>query len=300
MLFFPITKKLLKRKGRVPFHDSPPDLTDGAFREKRAPHATLTASMTIEASLVLPIFVMAIMTLVFFVQAIQINTRIQTALFNQTLKTAGYAFFLSDSDLATEAEQFMEAEFVKLSVINELGDDFFKNRYIVNGKDGFTLNLTNISDKGIIDVALQYKLQVPFDIFGVGRLNFVSRARCKTWSVDSKGIGDSDLKIVYVTPSGTVYHVSKECRHIKNSSTSCKFEELANKRNLSGGKYYPCNKCSMDSLPGKWANVYYTTYGTRYHLDPLCPNINTNIFAIEESVAKEKYRLCASCDNVGE
>lgn len=295
MLFFPILKKYIKRKGRASFHDSPRNPIGEASREGRASHAAIMGSLTVEASLVLPLFVMAIMVLLFFIQAIQMQIQIQKALFNQTVKTAGYAYYLSQTEIPTEAEQYLEAEFIKLNIVNELGAEFFKNGYIANGKNGLVLNLSNISDEGIIDIALQYKMQVPFDIFGVGKLNFVARARCRTWDGNYSDITGYKGNVVYVTPNGEVYHVSDKCTYIVKSVSSCNYHSIDEKRNLSGGIYYPCNVCAESKTPIAMQLVYFTNYGTRYHLEVLCSNLKTNVFAMNEETAKKKYRACSKC-----
>lgn len=297
MLFFPSYRKLLPmRKGRASFHDSPPDLIGEASREGRASHVALKASLTLEASIVLPIFVMAIMVLIFYLQAIQMQVQIQKALFNQTVKTAGYAYYLSQADMQTEAEQFLETEYIKLNIIKELGDGFFSNGYIINGKNGLLLNLSNIKDEGVVDVALQYRMQVPFDIFGVGKLNFVARARCRTWDGKYSDITGSQGNLVYVTPYGEVYHRSRECTYITNSINSCYYAVINEKRNLSGGIYYPCKRCAEVNFIIDTQPIFYTDYGARYHLTALCANLKNNVFAISEDVAKEKYRACSKCN----
>ena len=299
MLFFPSFKNNIKRKGRATFNDSPRVVKDEAFREGRASHAAFIGSLTVEASIVLPFFIMAIMVLLFFVQAIQMQIQIQKALFNQTVKTAGYSYYLSQTEIPTEAEQFLEAEFIKLNIINELGSDFFKNSYIVNGKNGLILNLTNISDEGVIDIALQYQMQVPFDIFGVGKLNFVARARCRTWDGSKSDITGYKGNMVYVTPNGEVYHVSDKCTYIVKSVKSCNYHSIDEKRNLSGGIYYPCNACAEGRTPIGMQLVYYTNYGNRYHLESVCSNLKTNVFSMNENAAKKKYRPCSKCGEAG-
>lgn len=300
MLFFPIFNKISsKRKGRASFHDSPRDQIGEASREERVPYAVFIGSLTVEAAFILPLFVMAIMVLLFFVQAIQMQIQIQKALFNQTVKTAGYSYYLSKTEIPTEAESFLEAEFIKLNIANELGTDFFKNGYIVNGENGFVLNFSNISDEGIIDIALQYKMQVPFDIFGVGKLNFVARARCRTWDGKHSDITGYKGNMVYVTPNGEVYHMSDKCTYIVKRVNNCSYHSIDEKRNSSGGIYYPCNLCAESKTPIATQIVYFTDYGTRYHLEIFCSNLKTNIFAINEDVAKKKYRACSKCGTGG-
>ncbi len=302
MLFYSSLKyDYLKRKGRSSFHDSPPDQTDEVVLGKRVSPITsvFQGSLTVEASMVLPLFIGAVVTLIFFIQVIQIQIQIQKALYNQTMKVMGYGYYIDSTDMATEAETFLQAGYIKLKVIEELGDNFFDNGCIVNGKQGFVLYLTNVSDEGLVDVAMRYNLQVPFDIFGVGKLSFVARARCAIWTGKDSDTTEWNVNMVYMTAQGQVYHIDKECTYIKLDISSCRMDELDTVRNASGGIYYPCNLCcgqkEYDSR-----TVYITQYGTRYHMMEYCSNLKSNVFAIEKEVAEQKYKVCSKCGSEGE
>lgn len=299
MLFFSYVNNLNgKRKDRVKNIVLPPDIIQVTTGKRRASYAALNlnASLTLEAAFVMPLFIFAIIVLMFFLQAIQIQVRIQKALCNQTVKTAGYAYYINETGIPDIPENFLEAEFVKTCVIKELGENFFETAYIVNGKKGFTLNISNIADKGTIDVALQYYMKVPFDVFGIGKLPFVARARCRTWTGDGTVKETWNTQMVYVTAKGTVYHLQKECTYIKSDISSCEYKEIGNKRNSSGGIYYPCRQCSDTKITDS-SKAYYTKYGTRYHLQYYCHNLQNNVFAISIDEAKKKYKSCSKCGN---
>lgn len=302
MLFYSnLDKNFLKRKGRTSFHDSPPDQTDEVFLGKRVSYVTsiFRGSLTVEASLVLPFFIGAVVTLIFFIQVIEIQVQIQKALYNQTMKVTGYGYYIDSVDMATEAENLLAVGTIKLKVIEELGDDFFDNGCIVNGKQGFVLYLTNVSDEGLVDVAMLYSLKVPFDIFGVGKLNFVARARCAMWTGSEANTTEWNADMVYMTAKGEVYHTDKECTYIKSDISSCRLDELDIVRNASGGIYYPCNLC-CDREEYDSRKVYITQYGSRYHMMEYCSNLKSNVFAIEREVAEQKYKVCSKCGSEGE
>lgn len=301
MLFFSILNlKLNKRKGNALFNDLPPDLYSKAELEKRAPYAAfrIKGSLTVEASFVIPIFIAAITMLIFFLQAIRIQQHIQKALFNQTMQVAGYAYYINETDIADMAEQFLEGEYIKSQIIKELGEDFFDEAYIVNGSKGIVLNFSGINDEGIIDAALQYKLEIPFDIFKIGGISFVSRARCKTWVGTESEKNEWSAEMVYVTANGEVYHTDKNCSYINSQIQSCIYFEIESKRNSSGAIYYPCSLC-CGMYDNKFNDVYFTPYGTRYHMNRLCSNIKSSVFAIEKEDAQKKYRLCTKCEEGG-
>ncbi len=299
MLFFSMVKrKFFKRKGRSLLGNSPPDYDsrDNFNREERAPYAAFMfkGSLTVEASLVLPLFIGAIVSLLFFIQAIRINVHIQKAVYNQTMKIAGYAYYINVPEPPVVVENLFEAEYIKGCVINELGTEFMDNPYLVNGRYGFLLNFTNIFDEGIIDVALQYKLKVPFDLFGVGEVPFVARARCKTWAGADIGRTEWDTEMVYVTKYGEVYHNNKSCTFIKSDVMNCAKAKVILLKNESGEWYQPCSLCS-EGNPSYIAIVYYTKYGNRFHINENCSNLKSNVFSIEKETAIKKYRPCSKC-----
>lgn len=287
--------EMIVRKGHIKSLFFPPEETDCNYG-KRAPYATFLTrgSLTVEASLVFPIFIGAIVALLFFMQAIQIQVQIQKALYNQTMKVTGYGYYVDSVNLGTEAENVLEVGYIKFKVIEELGDDFFDNSCIVNGKNGFVLDLTNIYDESVIDVAIRYSLKVPFDMFGLGKINFIARARCKIWSGVDITKTEWDTEMVYMTSHGEVYHIDKNCTYIRSDISSCKLEEIGDARNASGGIYYLCSVCGDKNQSDKMT-VYYTQYGSRYHLKEYCSNLQNNVFALERQEAEKKYRSCSKC-----
>ena len=299
MLFFSIFyKKFLKRKGSSLLGNSPPNYSnrDNLNTKERAPYAAfkLKGSLTVEASLVLPLFIGAIVFLLFFIQAVRINVHIQKAVYNQTMSVAGYAYYVNMANPPVEVENLLEAGYIKSKIIDELGTEFMNNPYIINHRDAFSLNFTNIFDEGIIDVALQYRLKVPFDIFGVSEVPFVARARCKTWAGADSGKTEWDTEMVYVTKYGEVYHINKSCTFIKSDVMTCSKVKIKTLKNESGEWYKPCSLCS-EGHASYVVPVYYTEYGNRFHVNENCSNLKSNVFSIEKDDAIKKYRPCSKC-----
>lgn len=301
MLFFSVEKNMIKRKDQTSYYHSPPDAVNEDWRIERASYVTSfnRGSLTVEASLVLPLFIFGVTTLIFLIQVMQIQIQIQKTLYNETMKVTGYGYYLNSAEMSVEAENFLSVRYIKLKVIEALGDEFFENNTIVKGKKGFVLYFTNISEEGMVDVVLLYSLKVPFDIFGVGKLDFIARAKCAVWTGTNVDTTEWDVNMVYMTMHGQVYHCDRACTYIKSDISECWIDEIDGVRNSSGGKYYPCNFCSdgNDNFSGK---VYFTQYGTRYHKVEYCGNLKSNVFAIEEDEAKEKYSACSKCGIEGD
>ena len=73
---------------------------------------SINASLTLEAALVLPVFLAALVAVVFFLQAIQVQSRLQQSLYNQVKKVSGYAYYMNIADMSEQVEQIMQAEYV--------------------------------------------------------------------------------------------------------------------------------------------------------------------------------------------
>lgn len=94
-------------------------------------------------------------------------------------------------------------------------------------------------------------------------------------------VQDSE-KMVYITERGSVYHVYSDCTYLNPSIQKVLLSIVEKKRNSSGGKYKKCEICyKTDNSLTKY--VYITTYGDRYHLNKKCHGIKRNIRKVKIS-----------------
>lgn len=306
MLFSFISGKVEYCQNNVPDHkDSSPDTNVNVW-EKGASYAAchskdvqLRGSLTVEAAVIIPLFVLALTALLFLIQTIQLQTVIQKALYNQTMKVSGYAAYIDTVsgtyDLTT---QLLEMTYIKNKVIDEIGKEYLDNSYIQGGSKGLHTTLGYLKD-GILDMGIQYRVLVPFDIFGLGNLSFIVRARCHLWTGDEEKTNINSEDVAYVTQSGTVYHTYRTCTYLVKDVTTTTLGEVEKFRNDNGGKYYECSLCCKD-IKEDTHKVYVTKYGTRYHATVSCVNLHNNVYTIEKSIAQQKYPLCSRCKERGE
>lgn len=255
---------------------------------------SIKASLTLEAALVLPIFLAALVAVIFFLQAIQVQARIQQSLYNQVKKVSGYAYYINIADMTEKAEQVMQAEYVKYAVINEIGRDYLEKSAITGGSNGIHINFWVDAKKGILDVELDYSMDIPFNLLGFPAIKFSSRQRCHTWIGKTTDDEEQGREAVYVTANGEVYHLYSDCSYLVSSIKNCKGTEIADKRNNSGEKYKPCQLCCKENE--ELVVAFYTDYGNRYHSLSLCSNLHSNVFSVDKETAQENYRLCSKCE----
>lgn len=256
----------------------------------------LKAVATVEASLVMPLFIYATVAVMYMLQILMVKQDINTAGYNcvRTLTKYSYVYkALTDSD---KEVTFLTAYGIMLS---ELGADYAKEHGIVGGNAGIVLIGTDLlKEQGGIDVKVTYQVRNPFDIFGIGVVTVSQTFSGQGWLGDKSvsadiGSGDNE-RLVYITTYGSVYHTSEECAYINLSVSQVSAKEISGRRNQNGSRYYPCEYCLVDAnTPGE---VYITNYGSRYHGYADCTAIRRTVIRIPISKAAGR-RICEKCRN---
>lgn len=284
--------------------------------------AYLPASTTVEASLVVPIFVYAAVAVMYMIQVVAVRARVNEALYDTLRKSARYAYVydslkgLSGDDSGNAKNKITADEnnpaqlsgmlssglsiaaFQQL-FISELGEDFAKNNNIVGGNPGWNFAQSKVlNNNSLLDIKLTYYIKNPFDVFGVAIIKVSEVKRTNAWlgedsdsfTYNTSQVVDKDI-YVYITSGGSVYHTKKTCTYLTRNLKTSNVSETGSLRNNSGGKYYPCTICKADTATGE---VYYTDYGDRYHKTAICTKLSRDILTVKKSSVPER-RECEKC-----
>jgi len=265
----------------------------------------VSASLTVEASLVLPVILLFFVAFLYFIQIFILQEKLQQAITDTGLGMARAAYMFSDFFDADEIKNFdtslLEEELkqdlpeflhalsdggmIKYAVKKRLKAQNLNPSCIAGGFDGICFDDSVIlRDTDDIDVVARYKVRIPIRFFGLFERDVIQRARLRGWSglklpALYKAIEEDEEenteKTVYVTESGTVYHLDRNCSHIKLSVTAINGIPTW-QRNNNGGKYKPCESCLNFDHPEK-GTYYITLYGDRYHIKADCPGIKRTI-----------------------
>lgn len=254
--------------------------------------ACLPASATVEASIVIPLYVYAVLAVAYVIQIINIKSTMMQAMYNDVRQLARYAY----SDKTSEEAKTVSLSIAKIFLLNNLPPDFSTQSKIVGGTAGISVYGSEILEhNNEIDLTVSYTVKNPFDIFGIGKMNIRQKCVSGAWlgedfirNAENKENNDT---IVYITISGTVYHKDKTCSYLNPSIQSIFAVGVENQRNASGGKYYSCERCVRNAVPD---TVYITDYGDRYHVDINCSGLKRSIFSVPLSKVSDK-RACSKC-----
>lgn len=215
-----------------------------------------------ETALVLPIFLFAMLSVMYLTDAIRQSSENTEMLAERAYKYAKYAY-------------------VGNAVAGDIpASDVFE---LINGGDD------------IIDLVRRYRIDVPFDLLDAFDPYAVDRVRVRAFTgYDNIRHGNSDEEaeeMVYVTEHGSVYHRSLGCSHLNFNIKTVDFENVSKERANDGSKYYPCEYCMAHG--GDPAVVYVTDDGNRYHSTLSCGALKRTIR--EVPLSETSLPPCSEC-----
>lgn len=282
-------------------------------RKKAYSRLRLRGSMTIEAALVLPIFLFMLLSLAFVIEAVRLQLHIGCALGQTAKEMASYGYLydeLKNQGMKYNDNQGDNQGLNKYKINNEIitipslffaenrikelaGEDYL-NSSILSG-DGISLEGSKIMrDDRWIDLKVSYDIGLPFSIIPNAKLKITQSACSYVWTghIDDNG-GDVEAeRIVYKTEYGSRYHLDPLCKYLDIKIKQIAEDNLSIARNASGAKYYPCNRC----ISGHYDTYYITEYGSSYHSRSDCGAISRKIISLKQGEVNG-LPCCRECEN---
>ena len=243
-------------------------------------------TLTVEASLVIPIFMFAIFMLLSLFNLLIFQTEIRSALFQEgrKLSQCGYSESIRAVNIRDE--------------ILDLIDDQIKTKAPVDGgMEGLDFSGCDFTDDEIIRLSVKYVGKLPYDFTGLFKYSFEQKCIMHIFNGYEHGLNSNSNstyteEYVYVTEFGTVYHRNIECSHIKLNIIKTDGKAVGKLRNKSGGKYKRCEHCKARKKDGV---LYVTPDGDRFHNTINCSGLKRTIKSIPLSQAVKKYAPCSGC-----
>ena len=252
-------------------------------KARRAWNMMVRGSVTVSAALAIPLFVFATLCLVYLFEMNAINLYMNSAVTHSAKR-------ISEDILVVE---YLSQRRLHNNIVDLIGVERIERSIIKGGASGISVRGSRyLYDSKEIKINVEYTMALPIHTFG--RLEGKGRIELlvKPW----KGYLNphSNLEegqIVYITETGTVYHLDYSCTHLKLSIEFVPRFTLEGLRNKSGGIYHPCNRCVHGE---SMAGVYITDYGTNFHNSLNCSGLKRTIRAVEKA-SVPGMRGCSRC-----
>lgn len=246
-------------------------------------------SMALEGAIVFPIFLFFMMTVLFSIEMVRFQSNVFEALHQAEMKKAVQGYFFRYSHQPEEDV----TEDIRKYIDNQL-QSFL---YAIGGSTGIQIqDDSSIGINGEIYLQAEYHIKSWIAWIPMGRCQFRDRLMGHAFvgysGKEEGGITGERECYVYVTRTGSRYHMSSNCTHLRIQVKSVSFSILPECRNQTGEKYYPCERCH----PSAQGQVYITDDGNRYHGQSDCSSLKREVYVIPLGEAGA-YSPCQKCAN---
>ena len=257
------------------------------------------ASLTVEAALVMPFFLLILAGFLYWIPFMQFHMRVQMSLEEITQKMAVYAYaggILPEEDMTDAGllAQIVAAGSMQ-GIIREVLETEYADRMQAAGvSGGFDTFWSSVQkEQGLLDAVVVYQERLRGIPEPVGRFRVVQRSTRRLWTGKSLVSEEENSKeqLVYVTQNGTVYHTNPNCTYLKTVLLYRPMEQIETSRNKNGEIYRACERCKASAAD---CGAYITKYGNRYHNTASCPALSRTIRKLPLSQT-EGLPQCSKC-----
>lgn len=247
------------------------------------------ASLTVEASLVLPLFLFYMMTLLYSLEIVRFQSDVREALYQEATRESFATYAVRYG-----SEQEQTADHAEQNIREYLEEQLLPYLCVEGNAEGITFELQkNILGRDNRQLSIAYSVKPFLYLLPIGDMEVKDSIFVHDWTGYQKdGVWSEETKeaYVYITPTGKKYHLVETCTYLKVRLQTVKSEEVDRYRNGDGEKYKSCEIC------GTKENhiVYLTEWGNRYHGSADCEAIQRTVYMIPLSQVGERT-ACSKC-----
>ncbi len=278
-------------RGLLPYLNHKSDAIKGTPLSTFLKHK-LSAGMTVEAAIVLPLFICFFVNLSSAIEIIRLHGNLELALWNIGNKMAVYGSMLPwEQEVEDSADWWEQAAgvafsylYVKQEIGNFLGETYLEKSPVHNGINGLQFWESDISTKGdVFEIIVTYKISPYGSLAAFHPFRMTNRYYGHLWNGYALPTeSDEKTALVYITERGTVYHKDRNCSHIKLSVRETTLQNALSVHNFYGEKYQPCTLCG--STPGGETEqgkdgfmVWITSDGNSIHYNRSCSSLKRTV-----------------------
>ncbi|MDE6761869.1 MAG: pilus assembly protein [Lachnospiraceae bacterium] len=225
-------------------------------------------SVTVEACLVVPLFLFFMLSVAGIYMVLMAETHIHQSLAEAADYTAQYCYLESRTSTrkADGIDNLICHGILSKRFRTCLGKDFYVEKMVVNGVGGILMTVTADEENCKIFIAeIRYFVKIKIPVLGEFHVALSNRIKQKAFLGYSRE-EQSDC-YVYITPNQEVYHTRRSCTHL----------ELQVKKLGIGkkGDYKPCSFCGRKADCGK--SIYVARTGDVYHCNIDCLGLKRTV-----------------------
>ena len=297
----------------LPAHTGVCETPDPWAGEKTSGASCHPASLTVEAAVMMPLFLLTMFLCWNLFLSCTVHIRIQHALDEVSAQIAEQSYLietlgsgsgkdtsdggLTFSKIAAGAAWRTTAHAL---VVQAVGQEALDSSPIQGGAWGLTLLRSSWNRHKDVKLVCDYQLAFRIPLGNLFRINVKQVSLRKCWTGKQPAASGQKeeseesteaVEYVYVTETGTVYHRSINCYHLNVTVRKVPASAVGGKRNRGGGKYTACQHCAVGvDLP---ATLYITPEGDRYHVTRDCSGLKRTVKTVP--LSQVSFRPCKHC-----
>ncbi|MCH5344971.1 MAG: hypothetical protein J1E64_13130 [Acetatifactor sp.] len=260
--------------------------------------------MTVEAAVVLPLFVFFFINLGCAIEMIRLHGNLQLALRETGNRLSVYGHALGSGNeeggngfLQEVSDIAFSYTYVKRQIVDYAGEEYLNQSPLSYGTDGLQFVESELfTSEDTFEIVLTYAVSPWLQVPVVRPFRMVNKYYGHIWNgyqlPETSFGGEEQADFVYVAQNGTVYHDDRNCSHLSLAIRQVGAGQVEQERNANGGRYTACEKCAKGLMPHA---VYIGEEGDRYHYDRDCSGLKRTVFTMTRQKAKEQYRPCSRC-----
>ena len=239
--------------------------------------------ITIEAALAIPLFLFAVICLIYLIEVRNIRLVLHNASQSAAKETV--------EDLAV-LPVFNSVK-MQQEIIKNIGEERLERSLLDGGTSAISCWKSYYDMvHGEVNICVEYKVKLPIPLPGNYSAKYAENIKMSAWNGYQDGEDtEGEDELVYITELGTVWHRSATCPYLQLSIQYVPYTGLGNMRNESGGRYHACERCVIGTT---MTGIYVTQYGDRYHNSLNCSGLKRTIRTIKKSQTAGK-RGCSKC-----
>lgn len=254
-------------------------------------------SMSLEAALVLPLFLFFFLNLGSAMEIMRLHGRLETALWEVGREAGVYGCILrvegglEKETLVSEiGDLILSHTYVKARIKKYLGEEYLDASPLRGGSDGLLfLGSDLVNEEDLLEIVLTYQIQPFWNLAGFRSFFMENRYYGRMWTgYDPK---KADRAVYYLAENGEVYHRNQNCTHLMLSIQGIRRENLNAAVNLEGRHYRACLKCVQGPIPEE---LWIAEEGECFHARRECSGLKRKYRAVTWEEAR-KYRPCSRC-----
>lgn len=266
-------------------------------------------SLTLEAALVLPLYMFFLITILYILNILHIQNVFQSAMEEAARNINSYTYVAEQfkalsSDERTEVGSY-DAGFVlklaknqisKFTIKNNFLTDhirnFADNSYIQNGYKGINISLESNDLSEYIDFNISYIVRLPFLPSGIFYIPITQHCCLRTFTgtdISEKKSGYTEY--VYITATGAVYHTTPYCTYL-NRYYDVITEDRMNVSWDTAEGYHGCTHCAYNQPIGPTS--FLCPASKVYHNRTDCIYIQVVIYKLPKEQVID-MPMCSRC-----